>query len=75
MIFLGDITIRKTDNRMLDWLHNSEGLAVFNLQGLSDPFDRKFQQRVRHYWSTRTPWMIARSWYKRADTRSINSWR
>ena len=49
MIFLGDITIRKTDNRTLDWLHNGEGLAVFYLQGLSDPFDRKFQQRVRRY--------------------------
>jgi hypothetical protein len=34
---------------MFDWLHNGEGLAVFNLQGLSDPEDRKFQQRVRRY--------------------------
>jgi hypothetical protein len=34
---------------MFDWLHNGEGLAVFNLQGLSDPTDRKFQQRVRRY--------------------------
>src|SRR5712691_25276 len=34
---------------MFDWLHNGEGLAVFNLQGLSDPDDRKFQQRVRRY--------------------------
>ncbi|MBI3824043.1 MAG: hypothetical protein HY289_15350, partial [Planctomycetes bacterium] len=34
---------------MFDWLHNGEGLAVFNLQGLSDPYDRKFQQRVRRY--------------------------
>jgi hypothetical protein len=34
---------------MFDWLHNGEGLAVFNLQGLSDPHDRKFQQRVRRY--------------------------
>src|SRR4051812_42867321 len=30
-----------------DWLHNSEGLTVFNLQGLSDHHDRLFQQRVR----------------------------
>lgn len=34
---------------MFDWLHNSEGLTVFNLQGLSDPDDRAFQQRVRRY--------------------------
>ena len=34
---------------MFDWLHNGEGLCVFNLQGLSDPNDRLFQQRVRRY--------------------------
>jgi len=34
---------------MFDWLHNGEGLAVFNLQGLSDPYDRAFQQRVRRF--------------------------
>src|SRR5216110_873265 len=34
---------------MFDWLHNGEGLAVFNLQGLSDPLDAKFQQRVKRY--------------------------
>lgn len=34
---------------MMDWLHNGEGLVVFNLQGLSDPYDAKFQQRVRRY--------------------------
>ncbi|MBS0202910.1 MAG: hypothetical protein JSS49_08440 [Planctomycetes bacterium] len=32
-----------------DWLHNGEGLVVFNLQGLSDPGDIRFQQRVRRY--------------------------
>ena len=32
-----------------DWLHNGEGLVVFNLQGLSDPNDNRFQQRVRRY--------------------------
>jgi hypothetical protein len=32
-----------------DWLHNGEGLTVFNLQGLSDPTDRKFGRRVRRY--------------------------
>lgn len=34
---------------MFDWLHNGEGLTVFNLQGLSDPRDVKFGQRVRRY--------------------------
>jgi hypothetical protein len=34
---------------MFDWLHNGEGLCVFNLQGLSDPSDVLFQQRVRRY--------------------------
>ncbi len=34
---------------MFDWLHNGEGLTVFNLQGLSDPHDARFQQRVRRY--------------------------
>ncbi|MEO2049251.1 MAG: hypothetical protein ABGX16_22050 [Pirellulales bacterium] len=34
---------------MFDWLHNGEGLNVFNRQGLSDPNDRLFQQRVRRY--------------------------
>lgn len=34
---------------MFDWLHNGEGLCVFNLQGLSDPRDAKFRQRVRRY--------------------------
>jgi hypothetical protein len=32
-----------------DWLHNGEGLTVFNLQGLSDPNDRAFGQRVRRF--------------------------
>ncbi len=34
---------------MFDWLHNGEGLVVFNLQGLSDPNDRAFQNRVRRF--------------------------
>jgi hypothetical protein len=34
---------------MFDWLHNSEGLTVFNLQGLSDPDDVQFGHRVRRY--------------------------
>jgi hypothetical protein len=34
---------------MMDWLHNDEGLSVFNLQGLSDPNDLRFRQRVRRF--------------------------
>ena len=32
-----------------DWFHNGEGLTAFNLQGLSDPYDRAFRQRVRRF--------------------------
>ena len=32
-----------------DWQHNAEGLSVFNLQGLSDPDDRAFRDRVRRF--------------------------
>ena len=34
---------------MMDWMHNGEGLRVFNLQGLSDPDNLNFQKRVRRY--------------------------
>ena len=34
---------------MFDWLHNGEGLTVFNLQGLSDPRDRQLGRRIRRY--------------------------
>jgi len=34
---------------MFDWLHNGEGLTVFNLMGLGDPNHLKFQDRVRRY--------------------------
>lgn len=34
---------------MMDWLHNGEGLVVFNLQGLSDPRDPQFTQRVKRF--------------------------
>lgn len=34
---------------MFDWVHNGEGLTVFNLQGLGDPHDLKFGQRVRRF--------------------------
>lgn len=32
-----------------DWLHNGEGLRVFNLQGLSDPYDLDYGRRVRRF--------------------------
>ncbi len=32
-----------------DWLHNGEGLTVFNLQGLSDPNNPQFRRRVRRF--------------------------
>ena len=34
---------------MMDWMHNGEGLRVFNLQGLSDPYNLDFQKRTRRY--------------------------
>ena len=34
---------------MMDWAHTGEGLAAFNVQGLSDPYDRRFRQRVRRF--------------------------
>ncbi len=34
---------------MFDWLHNGEGLTVFNLQGLSDPNNENFGMRVRRF--------------------------
>ena len=34
---------------MFDWLHNAEGLTVFNLQGLSDPYNGDFRKRVKRY--------------------------
>src|SRR6516164_5425999 len=34
---------------MFDWLHNAEGLTVFCNQGLSDPRDPRFEQRLRRY--------------------------
>src|SRR5262249_21401035 len=32
---------------MFDWLHNAEGLTVFQMQGLSDPHDDRFLARAR----------------------------
>ena len=34
---------------MMDWLHNGEGLTVFMLQGLSDPYDERMHKRLRRY--------------------------
>ena len=34
---------------MFDWVHNGEGLTVFNLQGLSNADNRLFRQRVRRF--------------------------
>ena len=34
---------------MFDWLHNGEGLTLFDLQGLADPNDARFQARVRRF--------------------------
>ena len=34
---------------MFDWLHNGEGLTVFNLQGLGDPNNGAFRKRVIRY--------------------------
>jgi hypothetical protein len=33
----------------MDWVHNGEGLTVFNLQGLSDPNDGNFRKRTRRF--------------------------
>jgi hypothetical protein len=32
-----------------DWVHNGEGLTVFNLQGLSDPEDIELGKRIRRF--------------------------
>jgi hypothetical protein len=34
---------------MFDWLHLGEGLSVFELEGLCDPQDARFRQRVRRF--------------------------
>src|SRR5438132_8288735 len=34
---------------MFDWLHNTEGLTVFCNQGLSDPREPRYEQRLRRY--------------------------
>lgn len=32
-----------------DWMHNGEGLTVFNLMGLANPTDPAYERRVRRY--------------------------
>jgi hypothetical protein len=34
---------------MFDWFHHAEGYSAFFLQGLSDPYDAKFQERCFRY--------------------------
>jgi hypothetical protein len=34
---------------MFDWLHLGEGLSVFNLEGLCDPQDARFRERVKRF--------------------------
>ena len=34
---------------MMDWLHNGEGLAVFNVMPLSDPYNTKNHKRIKRY--------------------------
>src|SRR5438876_1576966 len=33
----------------MDWMHNGEGLTVFNLMGLANPADPAYERRVRRY--------------------------
>src|SRR3569833_604335 len=32
-----------------DWQHNGEGLTVFNLMPLGDPYDRRYKERVQRF--------------------------
>ena len=34
---------------MMDWLHNGEGLTVFQVMGLSDPYAPEYAKRVKRY--------------------------
>ena len=33
----------------MDWVHNSEGITVFNVMGLGDPYDPVYERRVRRF--------------------------
>ena len=35
--------------RQFDWFHHGEGLSVFNLEGLCDPHDSRYRQRVTRF--------------------------
>lgn len=47
--FARDGMFYKEFHCMMDWMHIGEELRVFNLQGLSDPHDVRFQHRVRRF--------------------------
>ena len=47
--FAGDGMYYKEFPVMFDWLHNGEGLTVFNLQGLGGPNNGAFRKRVIRY--------------------------
>ena len=47
--FARDGMFYKEFHCMMDWMHIGEELRVFNLQGLSDPRDVRFGNRVRRY--------------------------
>ena len=34
---------------MMDWQHNGEGMSVFNLIGLGNPYSKKYRDRVRRF--------------------------
>ncbi|HEX8301427.1 hypothetical protein [Sphingomonas sp.] len=34
---------------MMDWQHNAEGLTVFNVMGLGNPYNKKYRDRVRRF--------------------------
>jgi hypothetical protein len=34
---------------MMDWQHNGEGLSVFNIMGLGDPYAKNYRDRVRRF--------------------------
>ncbi len=39
----------KEFNVQLDWAHHSEEMTMFNVQGLSDPYSGRFQDRARRF--------------------------
>jgi hypothetical protein len=47
--FARDGMFYKEFHVLFDWFHLGEGLSVFDLEGLCDPQDLRYQQRVRRY--------------------------